>query len=128
LIIMKFKSINHDDVETVFANATYREYSQMKIFSDEIDEFLMRTDRSDWDIYGKLLCVFKLGVMQGKREERSRRRGKQYTEIRKVLEEQRKLLDEIDNLVINRKANNPAKCTELECEFYKLLNTLNDGK
>lgn len=73
---MKFKSINHDDIETVLANATLKEYSQMKIFSDEIDEFLMSTDRTSWDIYGKLLYMFKFGVMQGKREERARRRGK----------------------------------------------------
>ena len=73
---MKFKLINHDDIETVLANATFGEYSQIKIFSDEIDEYLMRIDRTSWDIYGKLLCMFKLGVMQGKREERARRRAR----------------------------------------------------
>jgi len=73
---MKFKSINHDDIETVLANAAFKEYSQIRAFSDEIDKYLMSTDRLDWDIYGKLLYMFKLGVMQGKREERARRRSK----------------------------------------------------
>lgn len=72
------------------------------------------------------LFAYKLGQMQGKREERARKREKQYMENRKVLEEQRKLLAEIDNLAANRKANNMAKCTELENEFYKLLKALND--
>lgn len=72
------------------------------------------------------LVAYKLGQIQGKREERARRREKQYMNNRKVLEEQRKLLAEIDNLAANRKANNMTKCTELENEFYKLLKALND--
>lgn len=71
---IQFKLINHDDIETVLANATLGEYTQIRNFSDKIDEILKSTDRTSWDIYGKLLYMFKLGVMQGKREERARRR------------------------------------------------------
>lgn len=72
---LQLKLLNYEDVEIVTENATLEEYSQISIFNKELDKFFDFTDRM-WNIESKLLYMFKLGVMQGKREERARKRSK----------------------------------------------------
>ncbi|MDB2076545.1 hypothetical protein PMZ66_13085 [Clostridium paraputrificum] len=69
---LQFKLINNEDVEAIISHATLDEYGQIGIFSNELNKFLNSTNRG-WNTTSKLVYMFKLGVMQGKREERARK-------------------------------------------------------
>lgn len=126
---MKYNIENVTEEDIAIATKVKVTFGELKSTYDLVKIIKNKAFTSDDPIWEKICMVsyaYKLGQMQGKREERARRRKKQYIDNRKVLEEQRKLLAEIDNLAANRKVNNMAKCAELENEFYKLLKTLKD--
>ncbi len=72
---MSFKSIKFKDLNVIIDNTTLREYFEIGDFEEKFNEFL--NCEHDWicnDYRSKFLYMFKLGVMQGKREERHKRR------------------------------------------------------
>lgn len=71
---LSYKSINYDDVNIIMENTILREYREIVEFAEKLNEFLNREYDGSWNDNSKLLYMFKLGVMQGKREERARRK------------------------------------------------------
>lgn len=66
-----FKSIRYNDIKNINSYSKLNEYIDMSKLSKELD-IVVDSQGIEWDINFKLLCIFKMGIIQGKREERAK--------------------------------------------------------
>ncbi|WP_294378923.1 hypothetical protein [uncultured Clostridium sp.] len=100
---MQFKLINYDDVENIMNNVMFGEYLRMREFAEKVEELAnIEYEPETNNKYATMLYMFKLGVMQGKREERTKR--KRHTQLlnKTLIEEREEILNNLENL-LNRK-------------------------
>ncbi|URZ08944.1 hypothetical protein [Clostridium felsineum] len=71
-----FKSINYDDIKIIENESTIGEFMNVLKLSEELD-LIQNTKDMEWSMNFKLLCMFKIGVIQGKREERMKKQRRQ---------------------------------------------------
>lgn len=74
---LSFKNVNYDDVKIIMENTTLNEYKDIVGFALKLKDSLNnKNDDGIWNYTSSLLYMFKLGVMQGKREERKKNKRK----------------------------------------------------
>lgn len=72
---VKLSDITYDDVQSVIKSTTLREYLEVKKLSDILDKFLDNDFDGNLNDVTKLLYIYKLGFIQGKRNERLRKKN-----------------------------------------------------
>lgn len=73
---MNYKSIRYGDFKTVSNNATYKEFVEMRKLVGAIHNIMDKENDIRWRIDKIFVYLFKLGEMQGKREERQKNKKK----------------------------------------------------
>lgn len=73
---MRYGLIGYDDIQNIMQHSTFWEYGRIREFSEKVEElFKSEYEVNASDKYAIMLYLFELGKMQGKREERAKKKN-----------------------------------------------------
>ncbi|MDU4750437.1 hypothetical protein AB2T96_20600 [Clostridium butyricum] len=73
---MRYGLIGYDDIQNIMQHSAFWEYGRIREFSEKVEElFKSEYEVNASDKYAIMLYLFELGKMQGKREERAKKKN-----------------------------------------------------